>query len=103
MPVILAEIDWPKWISEELASKTTGITQTMPGRGIENLASRQNGRQRKKQWASAKLAKVLRQHCRGETRSAIDRPLLKLSAYEATGILRGTLPRTCQECRWRSC
>ena len=34
----------------------TGITQTMPGRGIENLAGRQNGRQRKKQWASANFA-----------------------------------------------
>ena len=27
----------------------------------------------------------------------------KLSPYEATGIRRGTLPRSCQECRWRSC
>ena len=33
-----------------------GVTQTMPGRGIENLAGRQNGRQRKKQRASANPA-----------------------------------------------
>ena len=54
MPVILAEIDWPKWLGEEPASD--GITQTVPGRGLENLAGRQNGRQRKKQWASANSA-----------------------------------------------
>jgi hypothetical protein len=37
------------------------------------------------------------------TRNVLNRPLLKLSSYEATGILRGTLPRSCPECRWRSC
>src|SRR3974377_2228459 len=37
------------------------------------------------------------------TRSAVNRPLLKLYAYKATGILHGRLPRICQECRWRSC
>jgi len=41
MPIILAENGWPKWI--------TGVTQIMSGRGIENLAGRQDGRQRKKQ------------------------------------------------------
>src|SRR6516162_104389 len=37
------------------------------------------------------------------TKSVANRPLLKLSPYEATGILHGTLPRSRQECRWRSC
>jgi hypothetical protein len=32
------------------------VTQIVPGRVLENLANRQNGRQRKKQWASANLA-----------------------------------------------
>src|SRR6516165_5114653 len=33
-------------------ARITGITQTMSGRGIEDLGGRQNGRQRKKQRAS---------------------------------------------------
>jgi hypothetical protein len=37
-------------------ARITGITQTVPGRGPEDLAGRQNGRQRKKQWASANFA-----------------------------------------------
>jgi putative SOS response-associated peptidase YedK len=40
----------------ELPAGITGITQTMPGRGIEDLAGRQDGRQRKKPWASAGFA-----------------------------------------------
>jgi putative SOS response-associated peptidase YedK len=53
MPVILAEIDWPKWLGEELASEQQLLApQTMPGRGIENLAGRQNERQRKKTMGS---------------------------------------------------
>jgi hypothetical protein len=32
------------------------LLKPLPGRGIENLAGRQNGRQRKKQWASASFA-----------------------------------------------
>ena len=59
MPVILAENAWPKWLGEEPTgerARLTGITQTVSGRGIENLASRQNGWQRKKQWASANSA-----------------------------------------------
>src|SRR6516165_5833846 len=36
-------------------------------------------------------------------KSVDNRSLLKLSPYEATGILRGTLRRSGQECRWRSC
>ena len=33
MPVILAEIDWPKWLGEEPArrARLAGVTQTMPG------------------------------------------------------------------------
>jgi len=37
-------------------ARIIGITQAVLGSGIENLAGRQNGWQRKKQWASANLA-----------------------------------------------
>ena len=58
MPVILAEIDWAEVVRRTTGKRAgiTGITQTMPGRGIEDLAGRQDGRQRKKQWTSANLA-----------------------------------------------
>jgi hypothetical protein len=58
LSVILAEYDWPKWLGRRSGKRARiiGITQSMPGRGIENLAGRQNGRQRKKQWTSANFA-----------------------------------------------
>jgi putative SOS response-associated peptidase YedK len=58
MPVILAEYDWPQWLGEEPASEQElhDVAQTMPGRSVEDLAGRQVGRQRQKQWASANFA-----------------------------------------------
>jgi putative SOS response-associated peptidase YedK len=41
MPVILAEIDWPKWLGEEPASEQELLALLKScGRGIENLAGR---------------------------------------------------------------
>jgi putative SOS response-associated peptidase YedK len=40
MPVILAEYDWPQWLGEEPGERArfTRLTQTMPRRGVEDLA-----------------------------------------------------------------
>ena len=57
MPVILAEIDWPKWLGEEPANEQELLALLKPCPDeVEDLAGRQNGWQRKKQWASAGFA-----------------------------------------------
>ena len=54
MPVILAESDWPKWLGEEPASEDEllALLKSCPGRGAENLAGRQGGRQRQEHRAA---------------------------------------------------
>jgi hypothetical protein len=46
MPVILAEIDWPKWLGEEPASEQDllAFSQTMPGRHKNELLFEQQRR-----------------------------------------------------------
>jgi hypothetical protein len=52
------EHDWPKWLNEEPASERELLTllKPCPDEALKNLAGRQNGWQRKKQWASAGFA-----------------------------------------------
>jgi putative SOS response-associated peptidase YedK len=58
MPVILAEIDWPKWLGEQPANEQEllALLKPCPDEALKNLAGRQDGRQRKKQWTSANSA-----------------------------------------------
>jgi hypothetical protein len=52
------EYDWPMWLGEEPASEQEllALLRACPDEALKILAGRQNGRQRKKQWASANIA-----------------------------------------------
>ena len=58
MPVILAEIDWPKWLGEQPANEQEllALLKPCPDEALKIWPVEQDGRQRKKQWISANLA-----------------------------------------------